>query len=174
MSISQLFPIAEYAENQEFPRLILYTHVMHRMVNLSAGIAVISTSVHLAYRKLRPPSDPKTVVILQQPFAKSLVNASFRSMLIGPAIGAIATTLLMRNKTLIEWQDRSWRLLQNSGQNLTDKWSLGGMVIGGALGTVVSRKFKISLPKAVTGSASLGCLAGLTCMMIYGKIAKGN
>lgn len=174
MSISQLFPIAEFAEDQQFPRLILYTHVAHRMVNLSAGIAVITTGAHLAYRKLRPPSDPMKHAILQQSFTKSLVNASFKSMLIGPAIGAIATTLLMRNKNLIEWQDRSWRLLANNGQNLTDKWSVGGMVIGGALGTVLSRKFRISLPKAVAGSAGLGCLAGLTCMVIYGKVVRGN
>lgn len=169
-----MFPIAEYAENQEFPRVILYTHVIHRMVNLSTGIAVISTGARFAYRKLRPPSDPTKVAILQQSITKSLVSASYKSMLIGPAVGAIATTLLMRNKALIEWQDRSWRLLSNNGQNLTDKWSLGGLVIGGALGTVVSRRYKISLPKAVTGSAGLGCLAGLTCMMIYGKIVKGN
>lgn len=174
MAISMMFPIAEFAEDQQFPRIILYTHVAHRMANLSAGIAVISTGAHLAYRKIRPPTDPMKYAILQQSFTKSLVSASYKSMLIGPTIGAIATTLLMRNKTLIEWQDRSWRLLANNGQNLTDKWSLGGMVIGGALGTVVSRKFKISLPKAVAGSAGLGCLAGLTCMVIYGKIVKGN
>lgn len=169
-----MFPIAEFAEDQQFPRIILYTHVVHRMVNLSAGIAVIGTGARLAYRKLRPPTDPMKYAILQQAFTKSLVTASYRSMLIAPTIGAVATTLLMRNKNLIEWQDRSWRLLANNGQNLTDKWSLGGMVIGGALGTVVSRKFKISLPKAIAGSAGLGCLAGLTCMVIYGKIVKGN
>ncbi len=138
------------------------------------GIAVVSTGARLAYRKLRPPTDPTKYAILQQPFTKSLVSASYKGMLIGPAIGAIATTLLMRNKNLIEWQDRSWRLLANNGQNLTDKWSIGGMVIGGALGTFVSRKFKISLPKAVAGSAGLGCLAGLTCMVICGKVVKGN
>lgn len=166
--------MAEFAEDQQFPRLILYSHVVHRMVNFSAGIAVISTGAHLAYRKLRPPSDPTKYAILQQPFAKSLVSASSKSVLIAPVLGVIATTLVMRNKTLIEWQDRSWRLLANNGQNLTDKWSIGGIVLGGALGTLVSRRYKVSLPKAVAGSASLGCLAGLTCMVIYGKIVKGN
>lgn len=174
MSISMIFPIVEFAEDQQFPRLILYTHVMHRMANLSAGIAVISTVSHLAYRKLRPPSDPTKYAILRQSITRSLVNASYKSMIIGPTLGAIATMAVMRNKELIEWQDRSWRLLANNGQNLADKWSLGGLVIGGALGSVVSRKFKISLPKAVAGSAGLGCLAGLTCMVIYGKIVKGN
>ncbi|XP_037051056.1 uncharacterized protein LOC119084993 [Bradysia coprophila] len=174
MSISQLFPMAELAEDQQFPRLILYTHVVHRMVNFSAGIAVISTGARLAYRKLRPPSDPTKYAILQQSFAKSLVSASSKSLLIAPAVGVIATTLVMRNKSLIEWQDRSWRLLANNGQNLTDKWSIGGMVLGGVVGTVVSRRYKISLPKAVAGSAGLGCLAGLTCMIIFGKIVKAN
>lgn len=144
------------------------------MINLSAGIAVVTTGARLAYRKLRPPSEPKNYAILQQPFTKSLLKASYRSMLIAPVVGAVATTLVMRNKALIEWQDRSWRLLANNGQNLTDKWSLGGIIIGGALGGVASRKFKISLPKAVAGSASIGCLAGITCMVIYGKIVRGN
>lgn len=171
MSLSQLFPIAEYAEDQQFPRLILYSHVVHRMINVSAGIAVISTGVRLAYRKYRPPTEPIKCAILQQSFTKSLLNASYRSILIGPVLGVIATTFVMRNKTLIEWQDRSWRLLANNGQNLTDKWSIGGIIIGAIGGSVASRKFKISLPKAVAGSASLGCLAGLTCMVIYGKIA---
>lgn len=112
--------------------------------------------------------------ILQQPFTKSLVSASSKGVLIGCAIGGIATTLMMYSKEKIEWQDRSWRLLSNAGQNNADVWSLGGMIIGGALGTVVSRKFKISLTKGIAGSAGLGCLTGLTCMIIYGKIVKGN
>ncbi|KAJ6622677.1 hypothetical protein Bhyg_16463 [Pseudolycoriella hygida] len=170
MSLSQLFPIAEFAEDQRFSHAILYTHVIHRTVNFTAGIAIVSTGAHLAYRKLRPPSDPTKYAILHQPFAKSLVSAASKSMIIGPALGIAATALIMRNKTMIEWQDRSWRLLANNGQNSADAWSLGGLVIGGAFGALVSRKYNVSLPKAMAGSAGLGCLAGLTCMVVYRKI----
>lgn len=166
MSELHLFPFAEDSENQKYPRAIMYTHNIHRMVNASAGIAVIGTGAHLIYRKLLPPPNPSNSAIPQLPLSKSLVNASFKGMLIGPAIGAIATALVMRNKSWIEWQDRSWWLLANNAHS-TDKWSLGGLVIGGALGTALSRRLEISRPRAVVGSAGLGCLAGLSCMLIY-------
>lgn len=119
---------------------------------------------------MRPPSDPTKYAVLQQPLSKSLLNAASKSLVIGSVVAVAGTALKMRNKDLIEWQDRSWRLLVNNGQNMADKWSVGGLLIGGAVGTVVSRQYKISLPKAIAGSAALGGLVGLTCMAIYRKL----
>ncbi len=43
-------------------------------------------------------------------------------------IGFLAVGLVGRmwGRTEIEWQDRSWRLLENRGQVETDDWTLGG------------------------------------------------
>lgn len=167
MSILQLFPLAKDAEHQKVPRAILYTHNIQQMVYASAGIAVVGTGAHLFYRKLRPPLNPSNSVILQLPLSRSLVNASFKGMVIGPAIGVIITALEMHKKSWKEWQDRSWWLLALHAKDSTDKWSLGGLIIGGALGTALSRRLEISRPKAVLGSAGVGCVAGLSCMVIY-------
>lgn len=38
--------------------------------------------------------------------------------------------LRMRGRAPVEWQDRSWRLLENRGQVEVDSFSLAGMVLG--------------------------------------------
>lgn len=44
---------------------------------------------------------------------------------------ALMLPLRMRGRAPIEWQDRSWRLLENKGQVEVDSFSLAGMVLGG-------------------------------------------
>jgi len=44
----------------------------------------------------------------------------------------------MRGREEIEWQDRSWRLLENKGQVECDDWTYGGMALG-AIASVTKR-----------------------------------
>ena len=79
-------------------------------------------------------------------------------------MGALEIALLgrMKGREEVEWQDRSWRLLGNRGQQELDLWGYGGGVAGG-LGWVVLRKVR---PvgwggwKAGVGSVCLGNFVG--------------
>jgi hypothetical protein len=44
----------------------------------------------------------------------------------------------MRGREEIEWQDRSWRLLENEGQLETDDWTVVGAGAGAILGANVA------------------------------------
>ena len=72
----------------------------------------------------------------------------------------------------MEWQDRSWRLLANRGQNEVDEWSAGGMVVGG-IENLLSGGFNKGW-KMWAGSLGLGGLAGVTGYLVYRHGVKGG
>lgn len=90
----------------------------------------------------------------------------------------------MRGRDEYEWQDRSWRLLENKGQVEQDWWVLGG----GGLGTVVAALagprsaaglVKIAQPTLwpvarVIGGAGLGSTAGMMAFFVFrhGEVQK--
>lgn len=57
----------------------------------------------------------------------------------------------------IEWQDRSWRLLENKGQLETDDWTYGGMLAGLAATALLRRPVGWA---AALGSVGAGSVAG--------------
>ena len=64
----------------------------------------------------------------------------------------------MRGREDIEWKDRSWRLLENEGEVVTDWWVLGGGVAGAVGGLVRARRGVLPVTRgtAVVGGAGLG------------------
>ena len=64
----------------------------------------------------------------------------------------------------IEWNDRSWRLLENTGQIETDFWTVGGGLVG-VVGAGVGRQAGVGAVRGVIGGAGLGGLVGLGAMM---------
>ena len=76
-------------------------------------------------------------------------------------LAAVALSLRMYGKQEIEWQDRSWRLLENKPQNRINEWSASGVLVGGVLGGVG----KGLGWKGVTGSAGIGCVVGIVGWM---------
>jgi hypothetical protein len=74
----------------------------------------------------------------------------------------------MRGRTEIEWQDRSWRLLENKGEVDTDWWASGGAAAGAVAGILATRRGKIPVGlgtgMAVLGSMGLGMNMGVGYM----------
>ena len=77
------------------------------------------------------------------------------------SLAAVALSLRMYGKQEIEWQDRSWKLLENKPQNRIDEWSASGVLVGGVLGGVG----KGLGWKGVTGSAGIGGVVGIVGWM---------
>lgn len=68
----------------------------------------------------------------------------------------------------IEWQDRSWRLLENKGQVECDDWTYAGMAAG-ALASVRTRGWR-----GKVGCVGLGSVAGMGGYMAWRYGIKGG
>ncbi|PYH93435.1 hypothetical protein BO71DRAFT_381591 [Aspergillus ellipticus CBS 707.79] len=158
------FPHPPYAEDQPLAHLILTTHVLHRGFQLGAGIgylAGITRSFLKPACSSSPPPPPPPPLLPLPPTAIGAV--------VGMSLSGLALPVAMWGKTLVEWQDRSWRLLESEGQGLVDSWSLGGMVLGVAVGVwglgigkVVVRGLSV-----LVGGAGIGCLGGLVGLVAW-------
>lgn len=130
-------------------------------------------------------SRPKAVYISQRPYSSSTTatrgvnNLHFpattpKTILprvvkftgVGGMLGAGAMALMvpyyMHGRDYIEWQDRSWRLLNNEGQVAVDNWSISG-ALSGIVSPVMVARLRVSSPWALTmivGRAGIGSLAG--------------
>jgi hypothetical protein len=154
-------PPAAFAEDQPYSRLILSVHVIHRGFNMGAILGIGSSLAINTFRKVRKPGYTYSL-------AHTLQFAA-RGGLIGLGFGALALTGRMYSKELIEWQDRSWRLLQHSTQNQTDHWSVAGATVG-ALTSVV---YKATTARALMGGAAMGSSAAIIAMLAY-RAARGG
>lgn len=81
----------------------------------------------------------------------------------------------MHGKEEVEWQDRSWRLLENKGEVQTDWWSFDGAAVGAVAGALAARRGKmpVGLATATLGGAGVGMNAGVG-YMIYSFAALGR
>ncbi|KAE8153790.1 hypothetical protein BDV25DRAFT_136540 [Aspergillus avenaceus] len=140
--ISKFYPHPPYAEDQPYPHLILSTHILHRSFQAGAALGAATGLTRSALLAFRPPTPSSTTF-----YAKHLVppNSSpaalfLRSTGSGAALGLVATSLMLpvyfARWELVEWQDRSWRLLENKGQVEVDDWGVLGAGAG-LLGTLV-------------------------------------
>lgn len=76
----------------------------------------------------------------------------------------------MWGKEQIEWQDRSWRLLEMPGQVKIDDWTVAGMVVapvvwaGAGMGTgLTGKRWMLGL----TGAGAVGSVAGTIGYMVW-------
>ncbi|UZJ55798.1 hypothetical protein CBS101457_005118 [Exobasidium rhododendri] len=161
-----LFTPAAYAEDQPHSRLILSVHVIHRGFNLGSFVGITSSLAIASFQKLRA----KPGLTSPHLFSNSLKFAS-RGGLIGLGFGAVALTGRMYSKDLIEWQDRSWRLLQHPTQNQTDYWSIAGAGVGVFVTGVV---YKAVTPRALFGGAAIGSSSAIIAMLAYRALRGGK
>ena len=77
----------------------------------------------------------------------------------------------MRGKEKIEWQDRSWRLLENKGQLECDDWTYPAMAVG--LVTAATRGRSLSW-RGMAAGAGLGGLVGMMGYMGWRYGVKGG
>lgn len=156
---------AAYAEDQPHSHLILGTHVIHRGFNLGAMIGIGSSLAVHSYRKLNksPSYTPSNL------FSQTLTGAA-RGGMVGLGFGVLAVTGRMYSKDLIEWQDRSWRLLHHPTQNQTDHWS----AFGAATGAIGGAMYNTTTPRALLGGAALGSSAAIVIMLAYRTMRGGK
>ena len=80
----------------------------------------------------------------------------------------------MRGLEEIEWQDRSWRILENDGEVKTG-WVALGAAGGGAIGALFAAwngKLPLSMGNAMLGGAGVGMASGIPYMIA--SLASGT
>ena len=91
---------------------------------------------------------------------------------------AVGLPMMMRGRELIEWQDRSWRLLANAGQVEVDNWSLLGAAVG--VGAVVWKREVLRGEakrlgwRTVAGGAGVGSIVGVVGYMGWRYAVMGG
>ncbi|KAI5461403.1 hypothetical protein BGZ63DRAFT_385784 [Mariannaea sp. PMI_226] len=153
--MSRFFPHTAYAEDQPLARSILTTHVVVRAVTASTLIAGGITVIRQLVPVLRPQSSAAFPT-----FTPRLIKSASTGTLIALGLGAVMTLGRMHGREEIEWQDRSWRLLENKGQVETDDWTLAGLAAGTTLGAWTGKSMGLGWRGAV-GGLGLGSVVGM-------------
>ena len=156
--MSVLWPRSEYADDQLYGKAILTLHVLDRGFQAGAIIGGIVGCTRYLWNRRR---------VSGLLFAPGFINA----IGVGAVIGTVSTALIlpvrMWNRDLIEWQDRSWRLLANKGQVAVDTFSTtAGLAVAGILLARQGRYYKTGW-RSVMGGFGLGNLGGISGYMLY-------
>jgi hypothetical protein len=153
--ISAYWPHTPYAEDQPLPHLILTTHVLDR--GFQAGSALgLAVGIVNTLRSTSPTLRTSTSLI---------TRATGLGGVLGLGSMVVALPVRMAGREKIEWQDRSWRLLENKGQVEVDTWSTIGEGVGVATTIALMRKNGMALRGPglmnIIGGGGLGGLAGV-------------
>jgi hypothetical protein len=165
--MSRLWPHPAYAEDQPYAHSILTTHVLTRGVQTGSLVgAGVGSSLYLLrhYRFLAPRIPPST-------FTNTLLRSTGVAAVVGFGILAVGLPMRMRGKEKIEWQDRSWRLLENKGQLECDDWTYPAMVVG--LATAATRGRTLGW-RGMAAGAGLGGLVGMMGYMGWRYSVRGG
>lgn len=185
------WPHPAYAEDQPYAKTLLYTHVFHRGFEAGGLIGVFLGGYKLyKHRQLllqKSIANPaaataaaaNTTSIVNKTAMRSIFYPIMaRSSLIGAGATMLLTTGRMWGKEEVEWQDRSWRLLENKGQVMHDLYMDVGAGVGAAMG--VGSLFSggsnaaagfgaVAVGRQIVGRAGLGAVVGLVgCEVVRG------
>lgn len=153
--MSRLWAHTPFAEDQPSSHAILYTHVLTRAFQTGS---LVGANVAAANFVLNRAGVLKTRVPLPT-FTTMVLRSTGFGALVSTGLLAVALPLRMHGQEEIQWQDRSWRLLENRGQVECDDWTYGGMALG-AVATLISRRAKgLGLTGAV-GRVGMGSVLG--------------
>ncbi|RHZ61447.1 uncharacterized protein CDV56_106874 [Aspergillus thermomutatus] len=157
--ISAVWPHTSYAEDQPLPHLILTTHVLDRGFQAGSVVGLAAGIVHVGLTALRSTAPNFRMS------ASLLTRSTGFGGIVGFSSMALMLPVRMAGKEIIEWQDRSWRLLENKGQMEVDTWSTMGELLGIGTTTALVRKNGMLLRRPgfvnIIGGAGLGGLAGI-------------
>lgn len=160
--MSRFFPHPPYAEDQPLSHTILVSHSLHRGFQAGAVVTLAARVGWLSVQSLRAGSGIGPV--LSSAGWPVLQRSVGVGSLVGTAILTAGVYGRMRGRQEIEWQDRSWRLLENRGQVLVDDFSLVGTASALAYTAVRRPSSTSAVPlgwKMVVGRAALGNIAGV-------------
>lgn len=132
--MTSLFPHPAHAEDQPYAHTILYLHVMRASAMSFSFLSMFQFPASLLASRLRGIPQPYSTLV-----ARTL-KMSGRGLILGTAAGAATTWGRMRGMEEIQWQDRTWRILENRGEVETDWVSLGGAGVGAAGGYLAARR----------------------------------
>lgn len=149
--MSRYWPHPSYAEDQALSKTILTTHVVVRTITLSTLVACGITTARQVIPFLRPKATTTAL-------APRLMRSASTGTVAALGIGALMTLGRMYGRQEIEWQDRSWRLLENRGQVETDDWTVAGAVVGALVAGRAARGLGW---RGVVGGAGLGSVGGM-------------
>ncbi|KAK7911437.1 hypothetical protein PG985_013918 [Apiospora marii] len=177
--MSRYFPHTAYAEDQPLSHTILTVHILTRAVTTGAVLGAGMYGVRQGLLPLILPSSsssskPKPATIATaSPFQQRFFRSTGVTTLWTLGIVGLGTAARMWGRDEIEWQDRSWRLLEHRGQLETDDWTYGGMAAGAA--AVAARAVRPG-PSwvGVLGAVSVGSLVGVAARMGYRFGLKGG
>jgi len=156
LKMDRFFPHPDYAEDQPYSRTILTTHVLHRGANFGAALGALYGGARFGF----------SAHARKSPLAASIVRGAGVGAVAITGLAAVVLSQRMYGRQEVEWQDRSWRLLENKPQNRIDEWSASGALVGGVLGGV-----KKGLGwRGATGSAGIGSVVGIACWAAYNKL----
>ncbi|KAI0124232.1 hypothetical protein BJ170DRAFT_686598 [Xylariales sp. AK1849] len=149
--MSRYFPHPAYAEDQPLAKTILTVHVLTRAITTGSIIGASIFSTQHLIRRLRKQPAPL-------PLPKLFMRTTGMSTLWTIGIVSIAFGGRMWGREEIEWQDRSWRLIESKGQVEVDDWTYVGMAAG-----LAASASKTARPRGwigVVGAAGTGSVAG--------------
>ena len=151
--MTSLFTHPPCAEDQPNAHAILYLHVIRAS---AMSCAFLSLPISLIFSQ--PPRRPLLAMTLLY---------SGRGLIIGSLAGAAMTWKHMRGREEVEWQDRSWRLLENSGEVDTDWESIAAAGGGAAAGVLAARRgiLPLKIGQAALGGAGVGLSSGVLFMI---------
>ncbi|OKL58527.1 hypothetical protein UA08_06163 [Talaromyces atroroseus] len=157
------WPHPPYAEDQPYAKSLLYVHVFQRGFQAGAGVGL----VHAVYKAIRPATSATKSAAASTTTAKQtqFLARIGRACLVGSGVSMALLTARMWGLEQIEWQDRSWRLLENEGQVMHDRygdWGAGLGVVSALVGGTRSVGWQM-----VVGRAGVGALAGaVVCAVV--------
>lgn len=173
------WPHPTHAEDQPYAKSLLYIHVFHRGFEAGGLIGSLYGSYKL-YRhshKIQQPSSAPAPALTSALIKNTGMRTIFyptvaRSSLIGAGATMLLLTGRMWGAEDVEWQDRSWRLLENEGQVMHDLYADVGAGVGAAAGvaSVVASRLPVSvMVREVVGRAGLGAVLGFVgCEVVRG------
>lgn len=148
--MSRYFPHTSHAEDQPLPYTILTTHVLTRGLTTGSLAGLTAAAIRQAVPSLRRPGPGPG------PATHRVLLASSTGSLVGFGLMALALGGRMYGRDRIEWQDRSWRLLENRGQVEMDDWTYVGMAVGGIGGIGAARVAASGAVRRGLGGGGLG------------------
>ncbi|MCJ1286059.1 hypothetical protein MMC26_005401 [Xylographa opegraphella] len=171
--MSRLFLHPAYAEDQPLARTILTTHVLFRGFQSGAAVGLLLGSARHSLWLLRQRRSPSPIAQLQASTRLAFLPASIvRSTAVGAVVGtvlmAVALPGRMWGREEIEWKDRSWRLLENKGQQEVDTWGVVAAGVGALVGIGGGRGLvQRALWNGVVGGAGVGTTVGWVGYMVW-------
>ncbi|KAI8892033.1 hypothetical protein BC833DRAFT_506762, partial [Globomyces pollinis-pini] len=102
------FPMAEYTEDQMYPKTIMYTHGLIKGAQAGPIVGAGIGTFWALYKRSPIP----------------ILRGATIGLITAPAVTCAMIYGRMMSKEDIEWKDRAWRLQRNNGQLLVDRYSL--------------------------------------------------